>query len=237
MIRIALCDDEIEYLTLMENFIHEKLSLAAVEHVIEKFTNGEELLNSPYIDSYYAVFLDIVMPAISGLQVGSRIFYLNKNINIFFVSHHDELVYEAIRSRPVRFIRKKYIDREMSEAVDFLLEEIKKISRKMIFNSGKKQHEIEIKKIIYVESIGHYIMVVTTEEKIKVRAKISEYFDEMKENGFVQVQKGIVVNMLYITQMKRDKVFLQGEVSFPISRSRIEEVERLFMSFLRREVE
>ncbi len=98
MIRIALCDDEIEYLTLMENFIREKLSLAAVEHVIEKFTNGEELLNSPHIDSYYAVFLDIVMPAVSGLQV---------------------------------------------------------------------------------ESIGHYIMVVTTEEKIKVRAKISEYFDDV----------------------------------------------------------
>lgn len=236
MIKIALCDDETEYLDLVEQCIHERLLQAGVEHVFERFDNGEDIINSWDMDDYYAIFLDIDMPKLSGVQAGSRISEHNKNAKIFFVSSHDEMVYEAIHARPVRFIRKRLIEKEMSEALDFLIEEINKESKIMVFNCGKKTYTVKTDRILFIESSAHYIFIVTDDESIKVRGKISDYLDELKKYDFVQIQKGIVVNMKYMERKKRDQVMLQNGRKFTISRSRITDVEKEFMSYLRKGV-
>lgn len=236
MIKIALCDDEREQLDLMEQIIGKSLLQIGMEHVFAKFISGEELLMASDIKDFYAVFLDIDMPEISGIDVARKLPDLNEHIQIVFVSNHEDMVFEAIHVRPVRFIRKRFMREELREAVDFLVKEFERAAGTLIFGSGRAMVEVKSSDIIYIETTGHYLRIILTSGERKVRGKISDYLPELKNYYFLQVQKGIVVNMFKIVLIKGDKVFLSNDVNFTISRGIKDEVKREFLKFMRKEI-
>ena len=105
------------------------------------------------------------------------------------------------------------------------------------FENGKKQVEFRLDKIIYIENSGHYINISTVNGVQRVRGKVADYADMLKERNFVQIQKGILINMEFINQIRRGFVILKNNEKINISRERQDEVNRTVMRFLRREVE
>lgn len=232
MFRIALCDDEIEQLELMKQIIGERLQHANVEFVLEKYLSGKSLLNAK--GAFDVAFLDVEMPGMTGIEVARALLQKSSELNIVFVSSYEEMVFEAIRVRPLRFVRKRFLAEELSEAVDFALEIQKKREGVIRFISGKSEFELKTCDIICVETSGHYLEINAKSGQYRVRGKIADYLDEFKMQDFLQIQKGIVVNMQRIDSIKGDKVHLEDGQYFNISRGSKDTIKKEFLRFMRK---
>lgn len=85
--KIAICDDQEIQLELMERYIKEWAIKNSVEISIDKFNSAEEFLFEwEDYEKYDAIFLDIEMKKMSGIELSNIIRKKNKTVNLVFVT-------------------------------------------------------------------------------------------------------------------------------------------------------
>ncbi|HEX2924951.1 MAG TPA: response regulator [Ruminiclostridium sp.] len=89
--RIAAVDDETHVLERFERMVSDisEINLCGL------FETGEQLLAYLRENPLDAVFLDIEMPGVNGLQLSEQIQNLNENIEIIFVTAFNQYAVEA----------------------------------------------------------------------------------------------------------------------------------------------
>ena len=115
MLKIAVVDDEIVFVESLINKITAVCEKLNLKFKIDKYSNGFDILEN--YSKYHLIFLDIEMPSIDGIATAKRINELKGSAEIPFivyVTSHDELVFDALKSFPYSFIRKSDIDDETS---------------------------------------------------------------------------------------------------------------------------
>lgn len=236
MIPILICDDDINFLKQIKAALENNMFLKK-EFEMTCFTSGKDILDSEYTKNAYGIFLDIELSDENGIELAKQINVLNPNIKIFFVSNHENLVFEAIHARPVRFIRKSSIKSDIKEAIQFIQKDYKSNTNKILFGDGSKVVDISAADIKYLVNNGHYIEIDTGSEQLKLRGKVADYVERLAKLDFVQIQKGIIVNMEYIDYIKSGCVVLKDNQSFNISREKKETVSKIYLKYLRKEIE
>lgn len=102
MIKAILIDDETPALKELKYF------LSAYENVIiaGMYTNPVDALNYMKEDSIDLVFLDIDMPLVNGIQIAANIKSLYSNIEIIFVTAHQEYAINAFEVQALDYVLK-----------------------------------------------------------------------------------------------------------------------------------
>ena len=109
MLKIAVVDDEIVFVESLINKITAVCEKLNLKFKIDKYSNGFDILEN--YSKYHLIFLDIEMPSIDGIATAKRINELKSSAEIPFivyVTSHDELVFDALKSFPYSFIRKLF---------------------------------------------------------------------------------------------------------------------------------
>lgn len=236
MSTILICDDENEYLRLIQETLTKQLLTKENSFEIIMCMSADELLKNPKVEMAEYCFLDIELGGMNGVETAFELYKKNPLIKVIFVSHHEGMVFEAIHARPVRFIRKRKLEQDLSETIAYIISEKEKQNSKILFQNGNKELELPVKSILYVANNGHYIDITTRKKNFKVRGKVSDYAGVLENNSFLQIQKGIWINLEYVDSLKRGCLFLKNNESFNISRVLLDDVKRKVMEYLRSEV-
>jgi two-component SAPR family response regulator len=131
MIRIAAVDDEMHAL---ERFAKIVLDMEQIE-LCGLFETEEQLLSYLKEHPLDAVFLDIEMPGINGLQLSEQILDLNEDIDIIFVTAFNQYAIEAFEVQAVDYIMKPLTEERLSKTISRLLKKQKAI--RAIICNGK----------------------------------------------------------------------------------------------------
>ena len=126
MLKIAVVDDEIVFVESLINKITAVCEKLNLEFKIDKYSNGFDILEN--YSKYHLIFLDIEMPSIDGIATAKRINELKGSAEIPFivyVTSHDELVFDALKSFPYSFIRKSKIESDLLLVILFILKKLK----------------------------------------------------------------------------------------------------------------
>lgn len=91
--KIAICDDNKSDLIYIENELNNALKKINITAKIDIFINAGLLLNQNYNEPYDAIFLDIDMPEIGGMEIAAQLNDINTLTEIIFVTNHDEALY------------------------------------------------------------------------------------------------------------------------------------------------
>lgn len=239
MIRIAIVDDEEQFVSYFEEQLKQIFRKNNVHCTIMTYTNGKDFQGSYAEMEYNLIFLDIDMPDISGIQLASEIRKQNADKTLIFVSGHDNFVFESIRYMPFRFIRKADLLPDTEEAVSAYCARIKENKKYMSFRLDNQIDSFEdTSKIVYFFSQRHDIFFLN-ERKETVRLSTRAYtMDQLSEQmypkGFIRTHKTYLVNYLYIYKISGENVILKDRTKIPLSRIRITEVKSQYQIFLRR---
>lgn len=187
------------------------------------------------LSSIDAVFPDIDMPRMSGLEIAE---YINQNhpVPILFLTAHDELVYSSFQFQPFRFIRKGYIDSELEEAVRALNDYIIAQSRNhsVCLHTSEGDISISVKDIAYAEIYGHWIKIHPKEGgTFDCYGSLSDYERQWDKYGFVRTHKSYLVNVRYIYSILKDTVVLDGGERVLLGRNRVRKVREKFEMMMR----
>lgn len=232
-LKVGICDDNPVDLELIKNELKRVMGDLAITYELITCTSGNTIIKQiDRILTLDVLILDIDMPGADGITVAERL--MDSDVNIIFATNHQELVFEAIHSRPFRFIRKERLSSELKEAMSALLEKISKETILYDFKSTHENYKLKLVDVNYIESKGHYLQVHTKDNIVQIRGKISEYEEKLRDYGFIRIHLGFLVNIRSIFSVTSREVTLDDGTVLPISRKKVEEIKSEHASFVRR---
>lgn len=233
MYLILICDDDLIFGQLLEKKVKAYMKERQIKCETELYTDGNELLEKLRKKTPEAIFLDIDMPAISGMEMAEQIFKNCINTNVIFVTNRDDLVFQAIHYQPFRFIRKEKLEEELEEALGKLMEKIDKDEKMLELQTKDGNVVVPLKDVIYLESCKHYLTVYHQDGCSEIRGKISNFEKWMTDYGFIRIHRSYLVNMHYIKTIRANGVELDNDELLPISREKVQEIKKQHMVYLR----
>ncbi len=200
--KILIVDDENLAISRLKRLLNDE----GLED-ITTFTNPEEALKQCTKTKYDAVFLDISMPEITGLELANRILELEPKTFVVFQTAYDEYALEAYKNGGMGYLLKP-ID------TDSLKEILKKIEtyihtssekleeKKIIAKRGDKIYLIDLDDIYYIRADLDEVIIKIKETDAYVRKKIGDLEKLLSNKNFFRIHRSYIVNVDKIKSMQ-----------------------------------
>ena len=205
---IIMCDDDRNDLRMLRANVErfgEKhaVDLSIIElNELRNVAQIEALLEKQEVD---AVFLDIDMPYISGDDVAEALVGKYPNLCIIFFTNREEMVFDVIRFKPYRFI-KKQDTAKIEDVMNTLVQRSEQEGHSLIEKGKAEIVKVHVREILYIEAVNHQIVYHMQEEQIISRGSIAKLAKEFGKFGFVRAHMGCLVNIRHIKYVDKKNI-------------------------------
>jgi DNA-binding LytR/AlgR family response regulator len=218
-----IIDDEPLSRELIGDYITDchELNLSA------SFANAIDARNYLQQEQVDLLFLDINMPRLSGI---SLIKSLPHPPAVIFITAYAEYAVEGFELEAIDYLLKPVEqDRFMKAVSRFVAQSAQKEVQPdfIMVKADKKMFRIELDQLLYVEAMGDYIRLVTTDKKLTVYDRLSSFMERLPRDRFCQIHKSYLIALSRIDYLEGNQLRI-GDVNLPVSKSyRNELAERL----------
>lgn len=233
--RAAICDDEQASLDYLSIGIRKSLEKKGHWVNISCFLGAAALLNTPnYASRFDLYFLDIDMPAVNGIVLADKI---NREatgcIAIVYISNREDMVFSALKTRPLRFIRKRFFHEEIDETVDAILAQMQNQRDDVLtFETDEGMRALRRQDILYIESFNKRQKIYALQGEYSINATLDFLEAQMQGKGFLKIHRSYLVNLQHISLIEKESVLLDQGGRVPMSRRRREEIKQQFQRWL-----
>lgn len=236
MFRIAICDDEAYFLQYEKRLIVNYMERYGYDYQIDSYHSGRELLElKDGIKEYQIVFLDIYMDEIDGMETARQIRRFSGMTYLVFVTAFVTYAVDGYKVNASRFLLKDQgnLKLAMQECLDAIIREIEHSEWKHCFEFIEGSIEARLENIIYVESRLHKLFFYVQGTKLS-KYTMYEKLDSMEVllgNDFCRIHKSYLVNLKFISGMKRYQMELYDGTLLNIAKGKYVEVNNRFISY------
>ena len=195
--QIAICDDEV----FMVQILEEKIKKLLPDAVIDKYLSGDELIASGSKPDI--LFLDIQMPGMDGMETAKVLRQDNEDMILIFVTAAEEYVFQAFDVGAFQYLVKPFSDEKLKEVVTKAVHNIKRSSRlekdeKYIMVQTAGSHiKIFLRDIVYAEVYNRKVIIHTRSTDIEYYGKLQELSD-MAGTDFFRTHRAYLVHFKYV---------------------------------------
>lgn len=234
MFSIAICDDQREICSEIENIILEYQKSTLQEIQIEVFYSAEKL--SIYMEqehNFDLIFLDIEMTGFNGLDLGRKIREEmdNQVTQIVYISGKESYFKALFEVRPMHFLSKPVEPDKVIKDIELAMKLANRLGGVFSYKKGSETHKLPIKNIIYFQSVNREIKIVTTTGVELFYGKLHEVFRQVAKYRFITIHKSYIINYEQVANFKYDEVLMSNSTSLPISQLKRKEVRGLQMKY------
>ena len=212
MIRIMIADDE--PLACEEL---KRLVLTDQEYqVVGTAANGEEALRLVASSKPDAIFLDIDMPGLNGLEVASRLAQWEHPPRIVFATAHNEYAMAAFDLSAIDYVLKPYQPERIQKALDRLKEVLKSregfrdrlialedtLIRKGMLKklaghrrNSKERIVLDPLEVLYFQAELSEVFAHQESGELIVKSTLKELLENLDPSQFAQTHKAYIVNL------------------------------------------
>lgn len=221
MIKIALCDDDLIFLNTLESLINSYFKKNKIDVLIDKFTNGLELISEfkNDMDNYDIVFMDIHLNSENGLDIVNQLRCYDKSFILIFLSSLEDQVFNVFRFNTFRFIRKNFLEKEIISTLDDLKLFIVENSLKYRFKTKYDIINLSVNEIYYFLYFKRTLEVHIENNSFEIPATTFKHIEkEFSKKGFFNINRGILVNLNFVKIIKSDSLVLDNNEVLSVSR-------------------
>ena len=158
-------------------------------------------------DPVNAVFVDIAMPGLSGLELAELLGRFREPPPVVFVTAHAEHAVDAFDLHAVDYLLKPIREERLSEAVRRICDEgvPPAVGEDSIpVELGGVTRFVARSDVRYVEAQGDYVRLHTPEGDPLVRLPISTLEDRWRDVGFVRIHRSLLVALGHVDEVRTD---------------------------------
>jgi DNA-binding LytR/AlgR family response regulator len=245
---ILAVDDEH---TQLEDLARLLRSFPAVRDVECAFGGHDALLKASS-QAYDAIFLDVRMPDLDGLELGRVLRRFAAPPQLVFVSAYDSAAVDAFELRALDYLRKPVSRRRLEEALERIVAAVEAAEDhpaernghrpgappagegEMIAVSGARAGSTRLINrgtILYVQSHGDFVRIVTAEGRYLLRTTLGEIERRWARFNFVRVHRQYVANLGRATELRpvlggtAELAFGDGH-AIPVARRHVADLSR-----------
>ena len=223
MINIAFLDDDNNQLEIYKEFLKEYQLVHNIDFNVTFFNDGYDLLEAD-ISNYSAIFLDIDMPLINGIEVAEKIRLKDENVDLIFVTMLANYAIKGYKVKALDYILKPVSKYEFNLILDKIIKKEKYIEKVFIIHSKSITRKVNYKDISYFEMFNHNVYVHGENLNLNFRGTLKEIEKQIDFKQFVRCNSSIIVNLFYVEEIKNNFLYLKTGEKIEITKARKKEV-------------
>lgn len=198
---VALCDDDIRFLDLLEK------RLDKYNCTIFKYSDAESLRNSEI--TFDIAFLDIELGSESkGYEVVRFLKMHNQKCIIAFFTNHVQYAIKGYEYMAFRYILKNESDELVEKRIKDVFIEFYRRNKIIKGSYKEKTFAIALDEIYYMEVFNHILIIHSKKGNFEVYKQIKDMDEELCEFGFLRCHRSYIVNIKYIHSINSNGTFL-----------------------------
>ena len=171
---------------------------------IQGFTCGEDFLKEFQKGKFSAVFLDIYMDGINGVETAKAIRQKDEEVRLFFTTTSADHLADGFAVEATHYLFKPLTEEKIREAMHRLRDFFAKEESVIAFPSGSKEILIPKNQILYIETIRNGIMIYCRKEAIPVRCSISAAMERLRFDNFLRCHRYSIVHLEAVARVEDD---------------------------------
>jgi DNA-binding LytR/AlgR family response regulator len=188
-----------------------------------------------------AVFLDIAMPELSGLDIARVLARFKEPPSVVFVTAHEGHAVEAFEIHAVDYLLKPVREDRLAEAVRRVVDVREGRAPEAPVASADETIPVELggvtrfvrrSDVRYAEAQGDYVRLHTANGSHLLRTPLTSLEDKWSDAGFVRIHRSLLVAVSHITQVRIDHgraTVSVGDVELQVSRRHTPELRELLL--------
>lgn len=228
MLRIAICDDDNSAVATHKKIAETCLMQSGSAGEIASYTTSGNLLYDITEDGFFfdLILLDIEMPGNTGMEIAEKIKPHLPNVKIIFITSHIEYAIDAFELSIFRYVPKDDINKRLFSAIQDAIKLIElEDGKAYTIQTNSRFEKIPYKEIFYIERDGKNASISSVGGVSKVRKSLQQVYEELNAEEFIYIDRGYIVNMIHIMQIKDGMAVLKNGVPLRISRTHLQKVK------------
>ena len=167
-----------------------------------------------------AVFADIAMPGLTGLELAGVLSQFKNPPPVVFVTAHDEHAVDAFELNAVDYVLKPVREDRLAEAVRRIVESpgsppAADQGDQIAVELGGVTRFVSRSAVRYVEAQGDYARLHTADTSHLLRVPLTSLEEQWREAGFVRIHRSLLVALAHIEEVRMESgrctVLVAGE--------------------------
>lgn len=233
MIKIAILEDSKDDAGRLLSYL-EKYQEGKKDHLafdVQWIENSLSFLEH-YKPEFDIIFFDIEMPHLNGMEAAKKIYEIDKNVIIIFVTNLEQYAIQGYKVDALGYLLKPLSYPAFVDVLEKSLRRIANNTRKeILLDTGDKTIRIAVQDLLYVEVYGHTLIYHTTFGNHKTRGKLADCAKELEPLNFVQCHKSYLVNLAHVKSISKNTIMIEEE-ELMLSRGKNKEFMQSFLSYL-----
>lgn len=228
--KIGICDDNFNDVRSIASLLERMYPNYATDMYTEPSSMLSEIEGGI---SYDLVFLDIIMPNLSGIELAKRIRELLPKADIIFITDSRDYAVEAFSVNVLHYLIKPITEESLRDCMNRYHEKNRNKHQEILVRTASGgELLININNINYCESDDHYInLYISNGTVVRSRMTQKELSDVLGEN-FLTISRGLIVSIDHIRQLNRKSCILNDGREILLSRKRSEDIHKTYAALV-----
>lgn len=209
-LRVLVVDDERPALDELSFLLRRDPRIGAVV-TSDSATEALKLLRESEVD---AVFLDISMPGLTGLEMAQVLARFKTPPPIVFVTAHEQHAVDAFELAAVDYVLKPVREARLAEAVRRVVEgaapPVAQSDEQIPVELGGVTRFVHRREITHVEAQGDYVRLHTGSAQAPrtshlLRVPLSQLEADWADTGFVRIHRSLLVQLSHVEEVRMDQ--------------------------------
>lgn len=210
MLRVAVVEDDPSTLEQLQGFLARYRTERGVSMTVSSFRDGSEILEN-YQPVYDVIFLDIEMPQVDGMAAAERIRGTDQNVVIVFITNMAQYAIQGYSVGALDFVLKPVTYYTFSVKLDRAVQLVdKRAPAQIVLTLPGGAVRLDTRQIYYVEIQDRRLHYHTDQGLYTLRGSMKEAEGRLAGHHFVRCNYWYLVNLLHVTEVKRDVAVVAG---------------------------
>lgn len=246
LLNIAVVEDEKVHAAIIIRLLETWLKEREIKFHIQEFPDGEAFLFEwEQNQAWNALFFDIQMPGLNGMELARRIRKENRRVAIVFVTGITDYLQEGYEVEALHYLIKPIDEEKVGNCMKRIVEKYNRdekhsamlIEAQEMEAGGESGHvtiRLRPEDIVYAEAFAHNTELHTRDKCYRVREGIGVWRKRLPQEAFISCHRSYLVNLKYVARVEKEAVVLDNGKAVPMSRRSYKAVNQAFIQLYRR---
>lgn len=220
MIRIAVCDDSMEFLQQIACMVEQWSEQSEMPVELYRFTNGDELLTKNAVIHMDIIFLDIIMPLQNGIDTAKELRQSDDAVKIIFLTSSPEFALDSYEVKACGYLLKPVAYEKVKETLNECSHAFETEPKHIVLKTAFGYQKLYFCEIECVEAQNKKVVFyLRTGEAVEALTSLHLLEDKLTESdGFFKCHRSYLVFLPNVDHFSMTEIMTKSGRRIPIAR-------------------